>query len=88
MFRSITKSIHSSDAVPHVVQAQIKRAMAKLDESGKPLLDVGPKKVTFDLNESVTRQIFFAETALGDEILASDIRVLEFKDFGKEFICR
>jgi carnitine O-acetyltransferase len=50
------------------------------------MLDVAPKRISFDLSDATTRQIFFAETALGDEILANDIRVLEFKDFGKEFI--
>jgi len=84
--RSITKNIHSSDSVPHVVQAKINRTMADLDASGKPALDIAPKKIGFDLNDAALRKIFYAETALGDEILASDIRVLEFKDFGKEFI--
>lgn len=60
--------------------------MAELDDEGKPALDVAPKKIGFDLCDATTREIFFAETALGDEILANDIRVLEFKDFGKEFI--
>mmetsp|Transcript_38663 Transcript_38663/g.93477 ORF Transcript_38663/g.93477 Transcript_38663/m.93477 type:complete len:811 (-) Transcript_38663:205-2637(-) len=84
--RSITKNIHSSDAVPHVVQAKIRRAMVELDATGKPALDVSPKKIGFDLSDATTREIFYAETALGDEILACDIKVLEFKDFGKEFI--
>lgn len=86
--RSITRGIHSNEVVPHVIQAQVKRAMAELDENGKPCLDIAPKKVTFDLSEEAKRTIFFAETALGDEIVACDIRVLEFKDFGKEFIVR
>lgn len=60
--------------------------MTEPDDGGNPALDVAPKKIGFDLSDDTTREIFFAETALGDEILASDIRVLEFKDFGKEFI--
>jgi carnitine O-acetyltransferase len=60
--------------------------MVEVDETGKPCLDIAPRKVTFDLSERTKRTIFFAETALGDEIVASDTRVLEFKDFGKEFI--
>ncbi|CAJ1933312.1 unnamed protein product [Cylindrotheca closterium] len=84
--RSITKQIHSSDTVPHVVQAKVQRAMSTLNAAGKPSLDVAPKKIGFDLGDATTREIFYAETALGDEILACDIRVLEFKDFGKEFI--
>lgn len=72
--------------MPHVIQAKVKRAMTALDDNGNPCLDIGPKKVAFDLSDSAKRRIFFAETALGDEIVASDIRVLEFKDYGKEFI--
>ncbi len=47
---------------------------------------VSPKKITFDLSESIKRKIYFAETALGDEILACDTHILEFKDYGKQFI--
>ena len=65
VIRSITKNIHDSDAVPHVVAATINRALEKLDASGKPTLDVAPKKIGLDLTDDVVRKIFFAETALG-----------------------
>ena len=85
--RSITKGIHfSEETVPHVIKAEVRRALADLDESGMPAIDIAPKKVSFELSEPLKKTIFFAETALGDQILSCDIRVLEFKDFGKEFI--
>jgi carnitine O-acetyltransferase len=47
---------------------------------------VFPKKINFDLPDSVRRKILYAETALGDQIVASDTYVLEFSDYGKRFI--
>ena len=47
---------------------------------------VFPKKINFDLSDSIKRKIYFAETALGDQIVASDTHVLEFTDYGKRFI--
>lgn len=47
---------------------------------------VFPKKINFELSDSVRRKIHYAETALGDEIVASDTYFLEFKDYGKRFI--
>lgn len=47
---------------------------------------VSPKKVSFDVSDSIKRKIYFAETSLGDQILASDTDILEFKDYGKRFI--
>jgi carnitine O-acetyltransferase len=47
---------------------------------------VGPKKITFYLSEPIKRKIYFAETSLGDQILASDTHIMEFKDYGKHFI--
>ena len=84
--RSITKIVHSYDMIPHVVQAKVKRALADLDDNGQPKLDIMPKKITLELPQSVLRSIFFAETALGDQIVSSDTHVLEFKEYGKKFI--
>ena len=47
---------------------------------------VFPKKINFDLSDLIKRKIYFAETALGDQIVASDTRILEFTDYGKRFI--
>mmetsp|Transcript_106410 Transcript_106410/g.217045 ORF Transcript_106410/g.217045 Transcript_106410/m.217045 type:complete len:220 (-) Transcript_106410:892-1551(-) len=44
------------------------------------------KKINFHLSNAIKRKIYFAETALGDQILASDTRILEFTDYGKQFI--
>lgn len=42
--------------------------------------------MTFDISDAIKRKIYFAETALGDQILASDTHILEFTDYGKRFI--
>jgi carnitine O-acetyltransferase len=47
---------------------------------------VFPKKINFELSETIKRKIYYAETAIGDEIVASDTKVLEFTDYGKNFI--
>jgi hypothetical protein len=47
---------------------------------------VFPKKINFELSDSVRRKIHYAETSLGDEIVSSDTFVLEFTDYGKLFI--
>jgi carnitine O-acetyltransferase len=84
--QSITKLVHGIGHVPHVIDAQTRRAALTLDASGAPTLDVFPKKLIFDLPNNVLDKIFYAETALGDEIVASDTVVLEFQHFGKSLI--
>lgn len=84
--QSITRLVQAHDVIPNVIQAKVKRAALALDGAGRTTLDVFPKKIPFDLPESVEQKIYFAETALGDEIVASETYVLEFKDYGKKFI--
>jgi carnitine O-acetyltransferase len=84
--QSITKLVHGIGHVPHVINAKIKRAALNLAPMGVPTLDVFPKKLLFDLPDLVRDKIYFAETALGDEIVASDVVVLEYKSFGKSLI--
>jgi len=85
--QSITKLVHAHQGlIPSVITANVRRAAVMLDSQGRKPLDVSPKKITFDLSESIKRKIYFAETALGDQILASDTRILEFTDYGKHFI--
>ena len=62
--RSITKNIHSNETVPNVINAEVKRAMAELDEAGRPAIDLAPRKISFDLSESIKRTIFFAEVRI------------------------
>jgi hypothetical protein len=59
---------------------------AYLNSSRCPLSVVFPKKINFELSDSVRRKIHYAETSLGDEIVASDTFVLEFTDYGKRFV--
>lgn len=84
--QSITKLVAAHDLIPHVIHANVRRAATALDAQGRTTLDVFPKKLHFDIPDSVQRKIYYAETALGDEIVASETYVLEFKEYGKHFI--
>lgn len=85
--QSITKTIYGVGRIPSVLDTNVNRAAdAPLHEDGTIPLDTHPKKLHFSLSASTRNQIYFAETALGDEIFASDTYVLEFKDFGKVMI--
>ena len=83
---SITKVIHGSGSVPHVLDASIERAATKLDTSGRPLIDVFPKKLVFELGASERSRIFFAETSVSDQIRGCDTQFLEFTLFGKQLL--
>jgi carnitine O-acetyltransferase len=84
--QSITQQIHGADRIPHVLDAELRRAVSKLDGKGRPLLDIFPKKLVFDVPASVLDRIYFAETALGDQILACETVITEFRDYGKQLI--
>ncbi|KAL3907835.1 MAG: hypothetical protein SGILL_008710 [Bacillariaceae sp.] len=85
--QSITKLVQAHDGfVPNVINAKVRRAAVALDDQGRTTLDVFPKKINFDLPDSVKRKIHYAETALGDQIVASETYMLEFTDYGKRFI--
>jgi len=86
--QSITKLVNAHEGlVSSVITATIRRAAAVATESeGNSTLDVFPKKINFDISNSIRRKIYFAETALGDQITASDTYVLEFAEYGKSFI--
>ncbi len=81
--QSITKTIYAdSTFFPSLIEAEVRRA------STENAASVTPKKLIFDLPQSVLDKIYFAETALSDEIVASDTYVLEFTGYGKTFIVR
>ena len=93
--QSITKTIYSTkeNVVPSLLDADIKivqdnnpSAMANSESGTDEYLDTTPKRLKFDLDQGVVSKIFHAETALGDEILASDVYALEFEKYGKGFI--
>jgi len=84
--QSITKLIHGHGHLPHVVNAEVKRAASCLDSKGHATLDVFPKKLSFEFPTEVLERIYFAETSLGDQIVASDMVILEFKKYGKLLI--
>lgn len=76
--------VHGRGLITHVIQAQIERAATALKDG--PSLDVSPKKLVFELSQPILDNIFFAETALCDDISANDTHVLEFRDYGKRLI--
>jgi Choline/Carnitine o-acyltransferase. len=91
--KSITKSIYTQEGctIPSMVDANVKRAatvlLANSDTKGQlSVVDTNPKKLNFALGEKLKRQIFYAETSLGDAVNADDTYVLEFGKYGKTFI--
>lgn len=80
--QTITKTIYSDTLFPSLIHAKIRKATA---ENSSLVL---PRKLNFELPKTVLDRIHFAETAMGDEIVASDTFVLEFNSFGKNLIVR
>lgn len=81
--QSITKTIYSDkNLFPPLIQAEIKRAI------GENSHVVMPRKLNFDLPQIVLDKIYYAETLLSDQIVASDTFVLEFDGYGKTLIVR
>ena len=78
--QSITKTIYSDHAgmFPSIIQADVKRAPSC----------VIPRKLNFDLPQKILDKIYFAETSLSDQIVASETYVLEFTGYGKTLIVR
>lgn len=83
---SITALIYGKGRVPHVVEAQVERAANTTDVHGRPLLDVFPKKLLFNLSTFALERIHYAETALCDQIWSCDTHVLESQTYGKSLI--
>jgi carnitine O-acetyltransferase len=83
---SIVNPIHGRNTIAHVVEAEVKRAALHTDTNGRPSLDVFPKKLVFELPDSVKERIYYAETSLCDDLSSNDTVVLEFRDYGKTLI--
>ena len=88
--QSITQAIYgkgSPEGIPAVIRAEVRRAAGMVNEDGRPIgIDTSPKKLEIDVPGNVLDRIYYAETALGDEIFASDVYALEFREYGKNFI--
>lgn len=78
--QSITKTIYQDHdgMFPSIIQAEVRRATDC----------VIPKKLTFELPQQILDKIYYAETALSDQIVASETYVLEFTGYGKTLIVR
>mmetsp|Transcript_11155 Transcript_11155/g.21350 ORF Transcript_11155/g.21350 Transcript_11155/m.21350 type:complete len:779 (+) Transcript_11155:313-2649(+) len=85
---SITQPIYGKGSIPHALNAVVERAALALDEMGRPMLDVVPKKLLFTIQPSIIKRISYAEAALCDQMGANDTYVLEFVEYGKQFIVR
>lgn len=69
--QSITKTIYSKDHIPSHLNAPV-----RADGS----LDTRPKRLEFEINPYCLEQMHYAESLLGDQILANESHVLEFKE--------
>ena len=88
--QSITKTIYGQkNVVPNLLDASVKVNQMDVDsvnDSDIKVFDSTPRRLKFNMEAGIIRKIFCAETALGDEILASEVHVLEFSRYGKGFI--
>ncbi len=85
--KSITKSVYTHGCpIPNIIGAEVVRANDSTGKKGEMTMDTNPKKLSFDIVEKLQDRIFHAETALGDALNADDTYVLEYTDFGKNFI--
>ncbi len=81
--QSITKTIYpDEDMFPPLIKADIRRA------TGADVHFTMPRKLNFELPQIVVDKIYYAETALSDQIVSSDTVVLEFAEYGKTLIVR
>eukprot|EP00985_Skeletonema_marinoi_P022214 scaffold14073_cov137-Skeletonema_marinoi.AAC.5 len=80
--QSITRTIYSNHdgMFPSIIQAEVKR-----ESSSNSVI---PKKLSFELPQKILDKIYFAETALSDQIVASETYVLEFTGYGKTLIVK
>lgn len=62
------------------------RHRASSTESSTGYFDHNPRKIEWNMTEEVGLGVRFAETRLSDLILQNEIKVLEFHDYGKNFI--
>jgi len=79
---SIVDLIHGRGRIQHIVTATVRRAAKAMDQD-EVEWDVYPRKIMFELPESVIQNIYYAETSLCDDVAASETCVLEFRGFGK-----
>jgi carnitine O-acetyltransferase len=62
------------------------RHRAGSTSSATGYFDHNPRKIEWNMTEEVELGVRFAETRLSDLILQNEVKVLEFHDYGKNFI--
>jgi carnitine O-acetyltransferase len=86
---SATKSLFHATTSPHAKGAGKKPGQADDVEMARNVArDTAPKKLEWSLNEELRDAIKFGETRLSDLICQNECQVLEFSQFGKNFITR
>jgi carnitine O-acetyltransferase len=80
--KSITKTIYTQDHIPDHLAAKVRPVASASDDAH----EFRPRRIEFEIPASVEKAMFFAETALGDQLLQNDCHVLEFREYGKSFI--
>jgi carnitine O-acetyltransferase len=87
---SIVDLIHGPGLVTHVLDAVVERSTrsgsSSSSSSNIDMVDVRPRKLVFELSDDLLDAVYYAETALCDEISANDTQVLEFREFGKKLV--
>ncbi|UZJ56481.1 hypothetical protein CBS101457_005801 [Exobasidium rhododendri] len=86
---SATKSLFHATTSPYAKGAG-KKADEKedLEIAQSVARDTAPKKLEWSLNQELSDAIRFGETRLSDLICQNECQVLEFNDYGKNFITR
>ena len=86
--RSVTKDTHGADYLSAVVgKGSFFKPSYTEGEDGQIIsVDFAPRKMDFQLNDSLLRAIHYSETAISDQVLQNELRVLEFQSFGGRWI--
>lgn len=86
---SATKSLFHATTSPHAKGAGKKPGQADDVELARNVArDTAPKKLEWSLDQELRDAIKFGETRLSDLICQNECQVLEFSEYGKNFITR
>jgi len=78
--RSVTKDTHGADYMKPIVGKNVFfKAPSSQDK-------IKPKKMNFELSMEHMKSIHYSETSISDQVMQNELRVLEFKSFGKRWI--
>eukprot|EP00750_Incisomonas_marina_P008365 INCI15448.1.p1 GENE.INCI15448.1~~INCI15448.1.p1 ORF type:complete len:528 (-),score=79.39 INCI15448.1:1129-2712(-) len=84
--RSITYSTHGKDYLDPVCGKGSYFRPAIDKTSGKVNFNTAPRKMEFKLDLELRKAIHYSETKISDQVLQNELRVLEFRTFGKQWM--